>query len=141
MSTHPEPADSEPADLPIAEHRVIETSAGRAVGCSYQWNGGQYCSLNTPVGVVGCGIFDLAIADKFGMAFAIARGTPELPLRQPEDLLGAKIVGVSQAAAEMGIAVGMSGRESLDRMLAAHLARCGSGGRVSQFGDSPPAPQ
>lgn len=107
------------SELPFVEHRVVETPAGRAVGCSYRWKGGQYCSINTPVGVVGCGIFDLAVADRFGMAFAIARGTPEHPLREPEDLLDAKIVGVSQAAADLGITIGMSGRESLDRMLAA----------------------
>jgi len=105
-------------ELPHVDHRPIATEWGSAIGCSYRWSGGQYCSLNTARGVVGCGIFDIAVADRFGMAFAIARGTPEHPLREPEDLFGAKIVEVSAAAAQLGITVGMAGREALQRMLA-----------------------
>ena len=105
-------------DLPLAEHRVLEFPEGSAVGCSYRWAGGQYCSLNTTRGVVGCGIFDVAIANRFGMAFAIARGTPEHPLREPEDLLDAIVREVSEAAEKLGITPGMTGREALKRMLA-----------------------
>ena len=95
-------------DLPLAEHRVLEFPEGSAVGCSYRWAGGQYCSLNTTRGVVGCGIFDVAIA----------RGTPEHPLREPEDLLDAIVREVSEAAEKLGITPGMTGREALKRMLA-----------------------
>lgn len=103
--------------LPQAEQRVLETPHGRVVGASYQWDGGQYCAIHTARGVIGCGIYDLACADEFGMAFAIAKGTPEIPLREPEDLYDATLVGVSRAAAEMGIRTGMNGREALARML------------------------
>lgn len=102
---------------PIAEHRELELAEGRVIGCSYHWPGGQYCSLNTNRGVIGCGIFDVAVANRFGMAFAIARGTPDHPLREPEDLLGATIREVSDAAAMLGIQLGMTGREALVRML------------------------
>lgn len=105
------------AASPRVAHRPIAVNGGVAIGCSYGWEGGQYCSLNTARGVVGCGIFDIAVADRFNMAFAIARGTPEHPLREPEDLLGARIVEVSAAAARLGIAPGMTGREALQRML------------------------
>ena len=108
---------AEGVELPRVAHRPIAVKGGVAIGCSYGWDGGQYCSLNTARGVVGCGIFDIAIADRFNMAFAIARGTPEHPLREPEDLLGARIVEVSAAAARFGIAPGMTGREALERML------------------------
>lgn len=101
--------------LPLAEQRTIDTPAGAVIGSSYAWNGGQYCAIHTSNGVVGCGIFDLACADAFQMAFAIARGTPDHPLRSPEDLLAARIVGVSQAARQWGIEVGMTGMQAVER--------------------------
>jgi uncharacterized protein YunC (DUF1805 family) len=103
--------------LPQANQRVLETPFGPVVGASYRWDGGQYCALHTTRGVVGCGIFDLACADVFSMAFAICRGTPEHPLREPEDIYGAKVTAVSAAAAKMGISPGMTGLEAVEKML------------------------
>lgn len=102
-----------------AEHRVIRSDAGEAVGAEYAWNGGQYCAIHTHRGVVGCGVYDLACADEFGLAIAIAKGTPAHPLRRPEDLLRASIVGASRRAGEMGITPGMTGAEAMDAMLRA----------------------
>jgi uncharacterized protein YunC (DUF1805 family) len=104
--------------LPRAEHRDLETPFGTAIGAAYQWNGGQYCSIHTARGVIGCGIFDIDCADEFDMAFAIAKGTPEHPLREPEDLYEARIVALSAAAARLGISKGMTGLEALQKMLA-----------------------
>ena len=105
------------ADLPIVVHRQLETPYGPAVGAAYEWAGGQYCAIHTHRGVIGCGIYDIDCADEFGMAFAIAKGTPEQPLRQPEDLYDAQIVAVSTAAGALGILIGMTGREALYKML------------------------
>ena len=68
-----------------ANQRVIKTPHGEVLGCSYHWPGGQYCAIHTDRGVIGCGLYDCSIATRFGMAVAIARGTPESPLREPED--------------------------------------------------------
>ena len=103
--------------LPEASQRVVETPHGKAVGSSYRWEGGQYCAIHTARGVVGCGIFDIACANEFGMAFALAKGTPEQPLLDPEDLYEASIVRVSEAARALGIEEGMTGMEALVRML------------------------
>lgn len=78
----------------------------------------HHCALHTSRGVVGCGIFDLACADAFSMAFAVCRGTPEHPLREPEDIYAAKVTAVSAAAAKMGISTGMTGLEAVEKMLA-----------------------
>ena len=101
---------------PTVQHRPLDTPQGDVVGCSYRWEGGQYCSIQTPRGVVGCGIFDIAVANEFNMVFAIAKGTPAHPLREPEDLFDAKIVAVSQAAALLGVTPGMTGREAVAKM-------------------------
>ncbi|MCH2062399.1 MAG: YunC family protein [Roseibacillus sp.] len=104
--------------LPEANQRILQTPHGSAVGASYHWKGGQYCAIHTSRGVVGCGIYDIACADEFGMAFALAKGTPENPLREPEDLYEATIVRVSEPARALNITEGMTGMEALARMLA-----------------------
>jgi uncharacterized protein YunC (DUF1805 family) len=103
--------------LPTASQRTLDTPYGQAIGASYNWDGGQYCAIHTDKGIVGCGIYDIACADEFGMAIAIAKGTPDNPLREPEDLYEAKIVAASQAAAKLGITAGMTGMQALARML------------------------
>jgi uncharacterized protein YunC (DUF1805 family) len=103
--------------LPHAEQRLLETPYGNAVGASYRWPGGQYCAIHTAKGLLGCGVYDIACANQFKMAFAIAKGTPEMPLLEPEDLYGARIVAVSDEAKAMGIVEGMTGLEALAKFL------------------------
>jgi uncharacterized protein YunC (DUF1805 family) len=92
---------------------------GVALGVSNRWRNGQYCVIMTEAGLVGCGIYDMKTPAEFGQALAIARGTPEKPLVDPEDLLDAKIVDATPQARALGIAIGMSGREAVERMLGA----------------------
>lgn len=106
------------AHLPSATQRTLQTPYGPAIGAAYAWDGGQYCSIHTCNGVLGCGIYDIDCADEFGMAFAIAKGTPEHPLCEPEDLYEAEVVRVSAAAAGLGVTPGMTGAEALRRFLA-----------------------
>src|SRR5262245_57604202 len=105
--------------LPRTTHRALQFDHGTAIGMSHRWQRGQYCSILTKAGIVGCGIYDLKTPAEFDQAIAIARGTPANPLTEPEDLLGAKIVGVTPKAEAYGIRVGMSGREAVERMLQA----------------------
>ena len=102
-----------------ANQRVMQTPYGEVLGCSYRWPGGQYCAIHTDRGILGCGIYDSTIATKFGYAVAVARGTPQLPLCEPEDLLSAKIADVSQLAAELGVEPGMTGLQALEWLLSA----------------------
>ncbi len=103
--------------LPIVERKTLEFQNGSAIGTSQRWDGGQYCSIVTHRGIVGCGIYDIATATEFGQAIAIAKGTPSSPLVVPEDLLDAKIVNMTPAAIKMGIEIGMTGREAVEKML------------------------
>ena len=106
-------------DLPKSESRTINFEHGEAKGFSHRWVGGQYCSILTKFGIVGCGIYDLETPAEFGQAIAIAKGTPECPLVEPEDLLEAKIVGLTPKAASAGISIGMNGRQAVEKMLLA----------------------
>ena len=104
--------------LPVHTSREMSFDNGSAIGFSKKWQGGQYCSILTERGIVGCGIYDVSTAAEFSQAVAIAKGTPACPLVEPEDLLDAKIVDATPLARNLGIAVGMTGREAVEKMLA-----------------------
>ena len=76
---------------------LFDEASGRLVGC----------------GIVGCGIYDMKTPAEFGQAIAIARGTPQNPLVEPEDLLKARIVDCTPKAKTYGIQIGMTGREAV----------------------------
>jgi uncharacterized protein YunC (DUF1805 family) len=104
---------------PVHTTRQLRFENGTALGVSNRWSGGQYCSILTDAGIVGCGLYDLNVAAQFGQAIAIARGTPVRPLVEPEDLLDATIADCSPKARLFGIQPGITGREAVERMLRA----------------------
>src|ERR1041384_1525165 len=105
--------------LPRTVSRPIQFQNGCAIGISNRWQKGQYCTILTEAGLVGCGIYDVKTAAEFGQAVAIARGTPEKPLVDPEDLFDAKIVEATPQAAALGVKLGMTGREAVELLLQA----------------------
>jgi uncharacterized protein YunC (DUF1805 family) len=105
--------------LPRTTSRELQFANGTAIGISNRWEKGQYCSILTRAGIVGCGIYDLKTPAEFGQAIAIAKGTPANPLTEPEDLFEARIVGVTPQAEALGIRPGMTGREAVEKMLQA----------------------
>jgi len=107
------------SQLPRIDQREMQFAGGKALGLSQRWVGGQCCAIQTAAGIVGCGIYDLHTPAEFGQAIAIAKGTPANPLAEPEDLLEAKIVGCTPKAETFGIVLGMTGREAVEKMLAA----------------------
>ncbi len=109
--------------LPRSTSRELTFENGTAIGISNRWVKGQYCSIITAAGIVGCGIYDLITPAEFGQAIAIAKGTPANPLVEPEDLFEAKIVGCTPQAEAFGICVGMTGRQAVEVMLKADLRR------------------
>src|SRR3954467_14971136 len=109
--------------LPRTISRPLQFKNGCAVGISNRWRQGQYCTILTPAGLVGCGIYDVKTAAEFGQAVAICRGTPARPPVEPEDLLGARIVEATPQAEALGVRAGMTGKEAVELLL-----RAGPGG-------------
>lgn len=105
--------------LPRTISRPMQFENGCANGMSHRWQDGQYCSIMTRVGIVGCGIYDVKTAGEFGQVIAIAKGTPQQPLVEPEDLLDATIVDLTEPAKTLGIEIGMTGKDAVEMMLAA----------------------
>jgi uncharacterized protein YunC (DUF1805 family) len=62
-------------------------------------------------GMLTCGYINPATCDKTGEACAIVTGVKSF-----DDMLTANVVAVSQAAAALGIAIGITGREALEKM-------------------------
>ena len=67
--------------------------------------------IRAPKGLLGCGYINAAVADKLNDAAAIVSG-----VKTYEDMLNATVKAVSQAAAELGITVGMTGLDALKKM-------------------------
>lgn len=109
------------SNLPRTTSREMQFEHGTALGISNRWHKGQYCSILTEAGIVGCGIYAIDTPAKFGQLIAIARGTPANPLTEPEDLLDAKIVDATPQALAAGITLGMTGREAVEKMLQVRL--------------------
>jgi uncharacterized protein YunC (DUF1805 family) len=105
--------------LPRTISRPLQFKNGCAIGLSNRWRQGQYCVILTEAGLVGCGIYDVKTAAEFGQAVAVARGTPQKPLVDPEDLFDAPIVDATPQAKALGVQVGMTGREAVELLLAA----------------------
>lgn len=107
------------SELPKTTSEEMQFENGVAIGTCQLWHEGQYCAIITKAGIVGCAIYDLEVPAEFGQAIAICKGTPAQPLTVPQDLLEAKIVGVTPKAAEMGIDMECTGRQAVELMLRA----------------------
>ncbi len=59
-------------------------------------------------GFIGCGYINIEVANRVGDVCAIVTG-----VKTPDDMLDAKVVAVSEAAAKLGVKEGMPGKEAL----------------------------
>ncbi|NTU99806.1 MAG: YunC family protein [Methanoregulaceae archaeon] len=67
-------------------------------------------------GMVGCGAFDVRALEKFGYPAARVRPVSSPSVVTLKDLFSGEISEANSGAAAMGIQVGMSGKEALDRL-------------------------
>ncbi|MFQ5761785.1 MAG: DUF1805 domain-containing protein [Candidatus Bathyarchaeia archaeon] len=96
--------------------KVVQTRVGDATALGIRWQGGQCIIIAANKGLVACGILDMKIAEQWGFAVAIARGTTEKPLVTDEDLLKAPIVEATEKARQLGVRIGMRGHEALEKL-------------------------
>ena len=97
-------------------HEKIQLTSKEADGYVIFLGPFNLVSVNTDVGMVGCGAFDVAALDSFGYPAARVRSTKEGLIATIEDLLEGEVKDANEEAIKLGVKVGMSGREALDRM-------------------------
>ena len=97
--------------------QLVSTPSGTALGLGAEWSGGQFVVIVAERGLVACGAIDVRVMEEFGAAVAVAKGTPQSPLRTPDDLLAAKVLYVTAKAKERGIMAGMTGKEALEMLV------------------------
>ena len=80
-----------------------------ATGYEIDLPGAPLVAARGQKGFLMCGYLDLETVDKLGVAAAVVRG-----VKTVDELLERPVAGVSVAAARLGVAVGMTGREALE---------------------------
>jgi uncharacterized protein YunC (DUF1805 family) len=93
------------------QHEKVELSHKTADGYVIPCGPFNIVSINTDVGMVGCGAFDVLALDRFDYPAARIPGVATVA-----DLLEGTINQVNEAAQGRGIAEGMTGREALAMM-------------------------
>lgn len=71
-------------------------------------------SAVTDIGMVGCGAFDVAALNNFNYPAAKVRPAQGRSIATIEDLLQGIVKEVNPAAEELGLKVGLTGREALE---------------------------
>jgi uncharacterized protein YunC (DUF1805 family) len=104
---HPSaPADADAGRMPAAE----PTDPWRGLERHELQLGQKLLVVKGKKGVIGCPYLDVAMFERSGEACAI------IPAIDTAGMLLAKVKAVTTKARELGIEVGMSGREALDRI-------------------------
>lgn len=89
----------------------IQLESGTALGIKVDMEHAPLLVIKAKKGFVMCGYLNIAAANKLGDVAVRVTG-----VRSFEDVLDAKAVEVSEEAKKLGIIVGMSAKEALDRM-------------------------
>ncbi len=97
-------------------HEKVQLTKKEADGYVIPLGPFNLVSVNTDIGLVGCGAFDVAALDSFSYPAARVRATRGSSVATIDDLLVGAVKDVNEEAKKLGVEIGMSGREALDRM-------------------------
>ncbi len=93
----------------IIEQIALET--GTALGLKFEMQNAPLLVIKADKGFVMCGYLDIDMAETLGDVAVRVRGVNTF-----EDVLDAQVVGITQAAADLGINIKMNARDALERM-------------------------
>jgi len=85
-----------------------------AQGIEASWEGGQWVAIICDKGMIGCGAFDVKLMEEHEQVIAVAHGSVGHHLITCDDLLEAKISGVTKLARQLGIKDEMTGRDAAE---------------------------
>jgi len=93
------------------EIQYIDINGNKLKGVKVATKNNAILIIEAPKGFLGCGYFDIEVANKFNDAAAIVTGVKNL-----KEMLQKPVQRVSKAAQDLGIEVGALGIEALRRM-------------------------
>lgn len=93
----------------IIEQIALEN--GTALGLKFEMQNAPLLAIKAEKGFVMCGYLDIDMAETLGDVAVRVRGVNTF-----EDVLDAQVVGITQAAADLGINIKMNARDALERM-------------------------
>lgn len=97
-------------------HEKVQLTDKRADGYVIPLGPVNLVNVVTGIGMVACGAFDVAALDNFGYPAARVRPTRGESIATIDDLLVGVVKDANTAAIKLGIKIGMSGREALDKI-------------------------
>ena len=71
-------------------------------------------AVTTDTGLVGCGVFDVFILDKFNYPAARVRSSKGGAIDNVDDILNGIVKDANDTAQKRGVKVGMTGRQALE---------------------------
>lgn len=89
----------------------IELDNGSALGLSFQMQNAPLLVIRADKGFVMCGYLDMESAGALGDVAVKVKGVSTF-----DDVLQALVIGATQKATNLGIKVGMTGKEALELM-------------------------
>jgi uncharacterized protein YunC (DUF1805 family) len=90
----------------------IRWERGMALGFEFEFPNASLVFAQAPRGYVMCGYLNMNTANMLGDIAAVVRGVNTV-----DELLAAKVQEVSDAAAKLGVKIGMTGKEALEKMM------------------------
>ena len=97
-------------------HKKVPLTNKQAEGYVIPLGPVNLVNVVTDVGMVGCGAFDVAALDKFNYPAARVKSAKGGSITTLDDLLAGIVKEANAVASKLGVKVGMSGREALEKM-------------------------
>jgi uncharacterized protein YunC (DUF1805 family) len=95
-------------------HEKIQLSDKEADSYVIPLGGINLVAVTTDTGLVGCGVFDVFILDKFSYPAARVRSVKGGAINNVDDLLNGIVKDANDAAQKRGVKVGMTGKLALE---------------------------
>lgn len=97
-------------------HTKIKLTRKQAEGYIIPLGKINLVSIVTDVGMIGCGAYDVSALNNFGYPAARIKPSKGSSIATLDDLLEGTVGDANEAASELGIKVGMRGRDALEML-------------------------
>ncbi|MFH0879548.1 MAG: YunC family protein, partial [Lentisphaerota bacterium] len=94
----------------------IQLKNKTAEGCAIQTGPLRLVICKTDTGLIGCGLVDVMVYDRFQFPAAKVRAEGKPLIETVEDALNGIVREVNETAQKRGVKAGMTGREALELM-------------------------